>query len=444
MVRTVRPKRSEERLRNPYMGFVYTGDEKPPDLADVQFVTLTWGELEPSEGEFRWNAPVLEEAFARRSQGGPRVALRVLTSLQNHPYATPRWVHDLGVARYPVVLGAPFDLKDLYEPEWWNPMYIEKYGNFIAAYGRRFDGREGLEYVDIRCYGYWGEGHRWGAAVPWPPKAVPKRDLLVRFIDLHLAAFRRTPLVVNMGRDQDTPYPSGTAIDHALAHGCWMRRDGFGVFLSEEEIREMQAHWKTSVLVAENGLAYRDHALGRVRRPGEPNAAPIPLERVIEEMLDLHCNYIPLGWGWEDWQTIRWRPDLLKQAWRSMGYRIAVREARLPETVARGERVVIETEWVNLGVGRLPVAHPLAVYLVDAAGASREVLLDESFDETAWYANEPHRFAHEVTMPRDITAGEYRVAVALVDRVTRTPAIALALEEHDTERRYLLGSVRIT
>ncbi len=440
---TVQPTRTECRLRNPCMGFIYSGAESPPDLADVHYLTVTWGELEPSEGDFRWDLPLLSDAFSNAARRGMRIALRVITSFQNHPWATPRWVHELGVGRFPIDLSATFDQHDIFEPEWWHPVYGKKYAAFIAALGKEFDGREGLDYVDIRSYGVWGEGHRYSTTVPWPEQQVPKRDLLVRFTDHYLAAFKRTPLAVSMARDKDTPYPEGTAIDHALAHGCWMRRDGFGLFLAPEEIREMQAHWKTSVLIAENGLAYRDHVLGKVRRFWEPDSLPIPLERAFDEMLEMHCNYIPFGWGWPDWQTIRWRPDLLKRAWLRMGYRFVVSEARFPESVRRGEEVSLETEWTNLGVGRLPIPHPLAVYLVDVTGVAREVFVDESFDQGAWYADEPHPFAHRFMVPRDLPAGEYRIAVALIDRHTRRPAIALALEADDAERRYLLGSITV-
>ena len=51
---------------------------------------------------------------------------------------------------------------------------------------KRFDGEPWLAWVDMRFYGFWGEGHRYGATVPWPEK-VDKRALLIRYSGYVLA-----------------------------------------------------------------------------------------------------------------------------------------------------------------------------------------------------------------------------------------------------------------
>jgi len=444
-VQRVVPKPIETHLSNPWMGFVYYGGRKHPELADVYYACATWGDLEPQEGKYAWDSPRWNGVIQAAIRRGKRVAIRVPTSWQNTEYPTPKWVFDLGVKRFNVLdkdKPSQKGFRSLYEPEWWHPVYVEKYCNFIEALGREFDGKEWLEFVDIRCYGIWGEGHRWSASVAWPSN-VSKRDLIIRFIDAHLRAFKKTPLVVQTASDKDTPYPEGTAIDYALAKGCWMRRDGFGPYINDAEKRLLQGHWRHSLVIAENGGSLVDFARGRIRRWWSPGAEPITLEDLFDQMLELHCNYIPLGWGDRDWDVLRHRPELLKKLWMKMGYRFLLREATFPRRIAPGAKLKVRHTWENVGVGRLPFAYPLAFYLIDVEGRIVQTYIDGTFDETGWVAGKTHTFSHEFLVPRDAAPGTYYLAVALVDPKTRKPAIALGIEGSDGERRYILGVVRV-
>jgi hypothetical protein len=444
-LQVVHPKTIESKLDNPHMGFIYYGGKLHPDIADVYYTSgLTWGELEPEEGKYIWDlhAPpwgTLKAALAR----GKRVVIRVMPSFQNHPYATPKWVHDLGVKRFPgTKIQAEHGQTDLYEPEWWNPIYIEKYCNFIKAFGKEFDGKPWLDWVDMRYYGFWGEGHRHSADVPWP-EDIDKRKTLIRFIDAHLDAFKSTPLVVQMASDQATPYPSGTAIDYALEHGCWMRRDGFGPYISEEEAVVMKGHWKTSVMIAENGGYYKDFAAGKISRWWEEGSKPISLEACLDQMLEFHCNYIPLGWGDPDWPVMEARPALLKMLWMNMGYRLVPNEVQFHATFNIGESTQIQSTWTNTGAGRLPKAYPLAWYLLDEKEGQHLLLTDEEFDATAWYKNKQHTFTHELSIADTMKPGTYTLAVALVDPKTGVPAIALGIEGGTKDRYYSIASVTL-
>ena len=442
---TVRPERIEEKLTNPHMGFIYYGGLLHPEVADVYYTSaLTWGELEPEEGKYVWdlNAPPWANAKAALERG-KRVAIRVMPSFQGHPYATPKWVHDLGVGRYPAAeIQEQHGQSDLYEPEWWNSIYVEKYCAFIRALGKELDGKPWLDWVDMRYYGFWGEGHRFSADVPWPEE-ISKRDTLIRFIDAHLKAFRETPVVVQMAEDENTPYPEGTAIDYALSKGAWMRRDGFGPYISKRETDLMQRHWTTSLLVAENGGSYSDFAAGKIRKFWVPDSPTITLEDCIEQMLTLHCNYIPLGWGDQDWPVLEQRPELLKKLWMKMGYRLVLEEMTLPRRIAPGQAISITHRWSNAGVGRLPKAYPLVFELVNEKGARHRLLLDTAFDQTAWFEGKSHTFRHVMKVPSDLTAGAYRFAVSLVSPETGEPAIALGIAGETGGLRYQIAEIGI-
>lgn len=442
----VRPVVCETKLTNPHMGFIYYGGTACPDIADIYYTAcLTWGALEPREGEYVWDLNHPEWATVKTALArGKRVGLRVMPSFQGYPYATPKWVHDLGVGRFPrSALNQQPEVRDLYEPEWWNPIYIEKYCRFVAAFGAEFDGKPWLDWVDMRCYGFWGEGHRFGAQVPWP-SGVSKRETLIRFIDAHAKAFKKTPVVVQTASDEGEPYPQGTAIDHALMRGCWMRRDGFGPYINDEEADFIKSRWKTSLMIAENGESYSSFAQGKIKKWWIEGSKPISLEDCLDQMLELHCNYIPLGWGDTDWSVLDSRPELLKKLWMRMGYRLVIEEMEVPTQAVPGQKVAVRHVWRNAAVGRLPRAYPLAVYLIDSGGIPRRVLLDTTFDQTAWFDGERHIFTHSVTIPEELPSGVWTLAVALVDPATSEPAIALGIAGSRSDRIYELARITVT
>lgn len=441
----VHPAQIETHLHNPWMGFVYYGGREWPELADVYYGMATWGEMETAEGRYNWSPPRLAGLIEQAHRRGRRFAIRVPTSWQNEPYATPKWVHDLGVERLDIISKFPNEptFKTFHEPQWWNRVYIEKYCNFVAAMGKHFDGMEGLDFVDVRCYGAWGEGHRFPATQPWP-EGVSKRQTIMRFIDAHAAAFKKTPLAVQMACDKDTPYPEGTAIDYALKLGFWMRRDGFGQFINSDEAAAMQEHWKSSLMIAENGGSVADYAAGKIHQYylGD-RQKPVSVDDLFDEMLSFHCNYIPLGWGDGDWAVLKDRPELLKKVWMKMGYRLVITEATLPVEVRAGQTATIEHTWKNVGVGRLPFACPLAFYLAGADGKVVQVQRDDSIDQTHWYQDGPHALQHTFAVPKYLPPGSYTLLVALVDRASGKPAIALGIAGDDGRRRYALGTMTV-
>ena len=194
--RVVHPLAHERHLRNPGMGFVFYGPQDPlPETADVIFICNTvWGQVEPEPGVFKWDVDEIRFARAIAEKYDRRLAIRLPPSFQNHEHVIPKWLVDKGVRQFPCrpeVL-KDFGFKSLLEPEWWNPAYVEAFEKFVKAYAKAFDGDPRLDWVDMRYYGFWGEGHRFNATVPWP-RDVDRRKLLTRFIDAHRAAFSKTP-----------------------------------------------------------------------------------------------------------------------------------------------------------------------------------------------------------------------------------------------------------
>ncbi len=227
-----KPEITDDVLLNPGMGlFFMPGLEEDcdkhwyVDIVSVAYFRPEWAQLEPEEGDYRFDE-AFGPAFDYWLKRGKRVALRVMSSNMHsrHEYVSPKWVFDAGV---PSVEHRGIYLPRQLDPPFWHPLYIEKQAAFIRALGKKYDGMEGLEFVDLGAVGEWGESHlsRWSAEDK--EKTGYTRTVYtqayMRFIDLYREAFPTTPLALNCwtGAGHDD-----VIVDYAVSKGIWLRQDG--------------------------------------------------------------------------------------------------------------------------------------------------------------------------------------------------------------------------
>jgi len=106
-----------------------------------------WSQLEPEEGKYDWS--VIEGPMSRWLAAGKRVMLSPVTAhsgpVKGLPtQATPDWVFKAGAKWVPMPCAGNNSVRI---PVYWDPIYLEKYRNFILALGKRFDDRRGIEIV---------------------------------------------------------------------------------------------------------------------------------------------------------------------------------------------------------------------------------------------------------------------------------------------------------
>jgi hypothetical protein len=160
-----------------------------------------WSQLEPEEGKYNWSA--IEGPMSRWLAAGKRVMLSPITAhsgpVKGLPaQATPDWVFKAGAKWVPLPLKGSKD--SVRVPVYWDPIYLEKYRNFIRALGKRFDDRKGIEvvYCGTGVFGetivsteLWGQKeHRlWSAAGLTPENWIKAVNAVV---DAYVEAFPKT------------------------------------------------------------------------------------------------------------------------------------------------------------------------------------------------------------------------------------------------------------
>ena len=181
------------------------------------YLRIPWSYIESEEGKFNW--PVLDTPA---NVGFPRAN----RSLSGSPQASPgpAGPHPNGsIAR-----GQGYNLRreggtrrlGRWEPDFDDPVFLDKLGHFLAAMTVRYDGSPEVAFVDVGSLGVWGEGHTWGSTHRPITAATVKRH-----IDLYKRHFRKTLLVAN--DDMGGPETTGPseAIEYAAAAGLTLRDD---------------------------------------------------------------------------------------------------------------------------------------------------------------------------------------------------------------------------
>ena len=130
--------------------------------ASIFYWRSRWSELEPEEGKYAWEH---DENFKALIQGaldrGLKLAFRVYIDGQDNIHnGTPDFVREAGAKGYAVhKLWDPANENNNWTPYADDPVFQEKFGNFIRAFAKEFDNPKQVDFIDAYNLGWWGEGH---------------------------------------------------------------------------------------------------------------------------------------------------------------------------------------------------------------------------------------------------------------------------------------------
>jgi hypothetical protein len=458
---TIRPADTGVALVNPGMGWAFHHYDnnieryglhlEPSDTVDdfpgasVIYLRLAWSYLEPEEGKFNWS--IVDTPAQRWIDKGFQVAFRFTCaeSSAKQPYATPKWVRDAGAKGHNFTPRKGIDASSpMWEPDYNDPIFLEKLDHFLAAAAARYDGSPDVAFIDVGSFGVWGEGHTEATTkLPYDARTVKTH------LDLHKKHFKKTLLAAN---DDFSNHGRGLeTLHYARELGMTLRDD--------------------SILVGCGDKAYHHAYLADLFWPQLP---------VVLEM-EHYGPSVERG-CWQDgslflkaieeyraaYATVHWYPrefyekskKLVDDINLRLGYRLQLLEASWPSELARDQSLTVGYSWRNAGVAPCyPGGHP-AITLKNAKGGIVGVFADESFDVRALPTGPPGKALPVVrqqkassqadrplisyALPPDpiFKPGTYDVFVSVGSR-TGTPAIALPLPNGDGHRRYRMGKITV-
>ncbi len=452
----VRPQDNEKALVNPGMGWTfhyysnilrnYGSKLAPSDTLEdfpglsTIYLRLPWAFIQPEEGKFDWS--VVDAPGQRWIDKGKRVAFRFSCTESWMRYATPKWVQEAGAKGYNFRPGKLEEDGPFWEPDYGDPIFLEKLDRFLAAAAARYDGSPHVDFIDIGSFGVWGEGHTYHSTKLTYPPAVVKQH-----VDLHAKHFNKTLLAIN----DDFVWcgvakPSATAerqpglevIRYASEKGMTLRDDSVLVQPPPRQYYHAdlaQWFWPKVPVVLEC-----EHYGGSRDRGAWGDGSWY--RRAVEEY---HASYVSIHW-WPR-EFLSEQRDLIHRINLRLGYRLQLREMAWPSRLAKNKRLTISSRWANAGVAPCYRGGHVAITLKDEQGGIVAVLVDEGFDVAnlktgpRGHAPEQKRKVHFDLAP-NVPAGTFGLFVSVGDRIG-TPEIALPLKSSDGHRRYRLGTIEI-
>jgi len=407
-------------LDNPHKGWYlhyydngiekYFDKENPDDyLLDFPcfnhvYLRLGWNYLEPEEGNYRWD--VLDEVIKRWWAKDRRVSFRVTCKeTGNQTYATPKWVFDAG---------AKGELVGMYgsacfEPDYGDPVFLEKFENFMQALGTRYDGAPFLEFVDVGSFGEWGECHTEGSSDrAWPVEVMKEH------IDIHTRAFKKTTVLGNYDM-------------------ICLRRTYDG---AEEELQKYMIDEGLGNRIDSGCVGfYSDrYGLSSVHTPWlfEPfwRTKPIDLEFC-------HYSYTPESPNWNKGYTMiaaaheihptyagfhgfarKWLSENRHYAGvyaNLLGYWYFPQAVYLPESIRAGQRLAMGITWENRGVAPSYAPFKLYLKLVNKATGKVELINLREANNTKWLPIEPTDEIYSIRPSADAEPGDYDAFIGLFE-----------------------------
>ncbi len=381
-------------------------------MTSLAYFRVYWRFIEPAKDEYRWDLidKTLETAAAR----GQTLLLRIA------PYGTgadndvPDW--------YRQMVGKEEGLPEKWRTNPEDPRYVEHFGDMVQDLGARYDGHSVLESVDLSIVGAWGEG---AGSEQMTQKT---REALV---DSYLEVFRKTPLVMLLTDEKTNRY------------GLSRRDVGWRV----DCLGDMGGFSKTWCHMCD----YYPQAIINFGMQDAWKKAPVTLE----------VCWVMQHWKDQGWdidyiinQSLKWhissfngKSSPVPQEWKpqvdrwlkKMGYRFALRKFTYPSAVKSGGELKFTSWWENQGVA--PCYRPFRLALRLNKDQSNTILVT-GVDLRSWLPGD-NLYDGVVTIPKDLSKGEYDLMISVLDERTDEPKVKLSVEGRRPDGWYNLGKVRV-
>ena len=191
-VRSYKYARDDSFLLNPYVGYAPSSTSTSLcENATLVYMNLLWSELEPNEGDYKWDEIEENYDLQRWRAEGKNLVLRFVCDLPSDEehMDIPNWLYDkTGDGEfYDIEYGRG------YGPDYGNEVFIQEHEKVIAEIGRHFSGDDFLKYVELGSLGHWGEWHTYyPAGIP----RMPEKEIREKYVKPYLTAFPNARLLM--------------------------------------------------------------------------------------------------------------------------------------------------------------------------------------------------------------------------------------------------------
>ena len=405
-----------------------------PGLRTI-YLRLAWSYLEPEEGKFNWE--LIDTVINRWTAKGYNISFRI-TCKETHymVFATPEWVMKAGAKG---TFREETKNKN-WEPDYGDPVFLEKLENFHKAFAARYASKDWLEYIDIGSIGEWGEGHT--AYSGWHDVPV---EVVRKHIEMHRRCYPDEVLIISddyLGQ-RDADDGSDIAIlnicmknrigfrdDSSCVH--WYTILGFGYSnIRSPEIFDMVWDKIPVVLEADHYNSIKKYNLWDEGRR---------FEKGIEET---HASII----GFHHWprEWLSENQSLARKLANRCGYWYFPKYAVLPDTLRRNsDNNYLKMTWENHGVAPAYHRYDLRLQFQNRETGKVVIISLTESDNRKWMPGRIVGEYYRLNPGSSLQPGRYDIRVGLFDGCTgKDIPVMLALNNsrRNAEGYYKMGEI---
>lgn len=411
----VRPKPMAGPLNNPLKGWCpYTDAGQIHQPYSMVFQYISWRELEPVEGDFRFDD--WEKTWEVERAKGKHIIFRVYVDYPSLPSGLPEWLRKAGVKET-----AYDDHGGGLSPDYNDLRMIAGMERLIVALGKRYNKHPRIAYVQLGLLGFWGEWHTWPRESLY---ASPETER--RIIEAYRKSFPDKSLMVRYARGfagqqkwigfHDDMFPEDT--DNGKD---WS-------FLSGLRTAKRTDNWQVAVVGGEMVPNKAEQWLG--------NDFETTLTMTERSHFTWVGPYCPALQKAHVEEFVRRSEELV----RKMGYEYQITEVVHPAKVKTKQPVRFVLKGKNLGVA--PFYYPWSVEwaLLDSSGKIVKFCRTE-WDIRKWT---PGDFSDETKLILDVPAGTYRLGLGIRDPWQDRPAIRFANDLSVVDGWTILSEIKVS
>jgi len=436
----ITPTLTSKAIVNPGKGWVLYGkvQEQPKELlelASLGYVRYQWGDIEPSEGIYRWD--IIDKDIHEWAKAGKSFAFGVMCANTHSRkfWVSPKWVFDAG---------AKFDTFELNNPKlntleisgtklvpvFDDSVFMDKLSHFIRALALHYDGNPNIAFIDIRSYGNWGEGHMYPFGKPDISATKFKEH-----IQIHREAFRKTLLVIAAGKKQEYM----PIYDWAVSVRISLRVDGICGNCDGSEVKSSEGKLPAIFELYGDFSMLKD--FGWWDGIKDKDGRGFRLDECIEKGKASYCD---LSRGKQTGlKLLKSEPELVTKINNRLGYHFVLTEAIFPSLLSSSKPFNISLKWENLGVSRIFIPAKVSFALISTNGSIIQVCDAKASIPDLWKPD-THVNIQDELLFRNVKNGEYILAIGIRQPNDELkPSIKLGVDLKLNNGWYELGFVGV-
>ncbi|MCT4589386.1 MAG: DUF4832 domain-containing protein [Carboxylicivirga sp.] len=404
---------------------------KADEVSNILYIRALWSAFEPEEGQYAWeHDPHFIEFVEGAKKRNLKLAFRVFHDSRDMvQQATPEYVFEAG-ADYQLV---DCDNGKVKNPYFDDPVFLNKFGAFVKAFGERFDNPDEVDFIDGYGAGRWGEGH--GVSLKDSKNLLYVIDQITAF---YAASFKKVLLVYNLSTGdfllaKDLVYEKRKFL---------ARRDGLGSHWFGQKEKELvkQYFFPNSPLIGE-GCYWLNDPTGEKQgnwyendKAYTMNSWPEALAKGVDDALTFHSNTFDLRVPLQAKMWIEECPLAVQRFIAQGGYRLFPSQIDVEQN---NRYLNLKHTWENYGVGLLPNNNPqwnykygLSFALLDENKQTSYQVRIEDAEPSTWIKGKPLTYISSLSIPATLAKGKYTLAVGITNRdKNELPDVNIAVDQ---------------